>query len=66
MEPLRALDLVTLQKVSLPAYPVHGKGESSVAESAVVARTDNSAAKTEKQRGATMLLEIRRDGYRGM
>ena len=44
MEPLCALALVVLQKTNLPTYPVHGKGESAVAESAVVARTVNSAA----------------------
>jgi hypothetical protein len=66
MEPLATLAFVVLQKVTLLAYPVHGNGESVIAESAAVARTVKSAAKTEKQRGATMLLRIVRNKCGGI
>jgi protein-disulfide isomerase-like protein with CxxC motif len=45
---------------------VHENGDLAVADSAVVARTVISAANTEKQRGATMLLRVEQDKYEGM
>jgi hypothetical protein len=60
------ISFLVLQKINLPAYPVHGNGDPVVADSAVVARTVSSAANTEKQRGATMLLRFEQDKYEGI
>lgn len=42
------------QLLRFATYPVHGNGDSVVADSAVVAKSVNDAAKNEKQRSVSM------------